>query len=274
MKKPIVSVILPTFNRARTLKRAISSVLNQSFKDFELIIIDDASKDNTFEIISRYSDKRIIYLKRNINSCIEKVNARNDGLKIARGKYIAYIDSDNDWLKQHLKVLYNFIESDKKLSVVYCDSWVWRNGVRNRERGYDFDKKKAVPFPFIDTGEIMHKKKCIKKSGMWKYDGYKHDDWEFFVRLSKYHNTKHLRKILCNYYCSNQLDNAMSFLKKAINNYRHNKRMSQISIQYLRYSIESCEKCPPKQKIRAKKIESAAKALFLFKDKNEVLNLL
>lgn len=272
--KPKISVILPTFNRAHTIEGAIDSVLNQSFKDFELIIVDDDSTDNTIEIIKKYNDKRIVYLKRNINSCIEKVNARNDGLKIARGKYIAYIDSDNSWLRHHLKSLYNFIENDKKISVAYCDSWVWRNGIKSVERSFDFKKNMVVPVVFIETGEIMHKKNCIKKTGLWKYDGYKLDDWDFFVRLSKYYNTEHLKSILCNYYYSDQLYNAAFFLKRAMSNFRLGKKLAQGSIQDLKHSIKCCRKCTPEQESSAMEIESAAKALLVFKNRNEVLNLI
>jgi len=270
--KPRVSVILPTYNRAYIIERAIDSVLNQSFKDFELIIIDDASTDNTFSIINKYVDKRIVYLKREINSCVEKVSARNDGIRIARGKYIAYIDSDNSWFKNHLKYLYEFIEHNKRLCFVYCDSWVWRYGIKRKERG--FAEKMAVPFPFADTGEMFHKKKCAEKMGMWNFDGYFSDDWDFFRRFSKHHNIKHLRKILCNYYCSSHLKNAVAMFNMGVDAYRNNKAINKQVVNYLKLSIKESELHIGRNKNDTQKIEDAAKAMLLFGNHKGVFKII
>lgn len=95
VKNPTVSVIMPTYNRADVLSGAIESILNQSFKDFEFIIIDDGSTDNTAEIIQKYAEKdpRIVFLKNEKNSGI--VYGLNRGLEKARGKYIARMDDDD-----------------------------------------------------------------------------------------------------------------------------------------------------------------------------------
>lgn len=102
--KPLVSVILPTYNRARLLPRAIDSVLNQTYKNLELIIIDDGSTDNTDEIVSRYqaSDSRVRYLKNSRNSGAPV--SRNRGIKAAEGEYIAFQDSDDEWTLPKLRV--------------------------------------------------------------------------------------------------------------------------------------------------------------------------
>ena len=87
---PLVSVIIPTFNRAYIIHKAIESVLHQKFKNFELIVIDDGSEDNTDEVISDY--KPVIYIKKKHEG---QAAARNAGLKIAKGEYIASLDSDD-----------------------------------------------------------------------------------------------------------------------------------------------------------------------------------
>ena len=94
-KCPMVSVIIPTFNRAHLIGRAIKSVLNQTYQDFEIIVIDDGSTDNTGEIIRSFTDKRIKYIKKYKKNKGISV-ARNIGIKVARGKYIALLDSDDE----------------------------------------------------------------------------------------------------------------------------------------------------------------------------------
>jgi len=98
MNNPLVSIILPTYNGARAIGRSIESIFKQSFSDWELIIVNDYSKDNTEEIILNYKakDSRIIYLRNEENLGIQK--SLNKGLKNAKGDYIARIDDDDEWI--------------------------------------------------------------------------------------------------------------------------------------------------------------------------------
>jgi glycosyltransferase involved in cell wall biosynthesis len=97
---PVVSVILPTFNRAHLLGRAITSVFNQTFRDFELIVVDDGSTDDTERVLGSFSSSqlRIVKLPRNLGPA----NARNVGIQAARGDFIAFQDSDDEWLPHKL----------------------------------------------------------------------------------------------------------------------------------------------------------------------------
>lgn len=98
----MISVVLPTYNRTKTLGRAIESVLAQSYKDIELIVVDDASTDNTESLVSEYSDSRIRYirLQENSGSCA----ARNAGIIAAKGEYVAFQDSDDYWRPDKLSI--------------------------------------------------------------------------------------------------------------------------------------------------------------------------
>ena len=95
-----ISVILPVFNGERFIKQAIQSVLQQTFVDFELIIIDDASTDNTQEVIRQFKDSRIRFISHKENKGV--CAARNTGLEMARGNWIAPIDTDDVWHKERL----------------------------------------------------------------------------------------------------------------------------------------------------------------------------
>lgn len=97
---PSVSVIITTYNRANLVSRAIDSVLNQTYKDFELIIIDDGSTDNTKSLIDSYlqKDKRIVYFYQENKGW---PSALNKGIELSKGEYIAFLDSDNEWLPKN-----------------------------------------------------------------------------------------------------------------------------------------------------------------------------
>ncbi|MBC2717618.1 MAG: glycosyltransferase family 2 protein [Desulfobacteraceae bacterium] len=99
-QSPVFSIILPTFNRDQLLPRAIKSVLVQTFVNFELIIVDDASADNTTGIIKKFADPRIRYCHHANNS--GAAAARNSGIRLAKGKYISFLDDDDEYLPDFL----------------------------------------------------------------------------------------------------------------------------------------------------------------------------
>jgi glycosyltransferase involved in cell wall biosynthesis len=95
-ERPLVSVILPTYNRASMLPRAISSALNQNYSNIELIVIDDCSSDETETVVRSFEDPRIIYERLEKNSGGSA--ARNFGIEISLGEFIAFLDDDDEWL--------------------------------------------------------------------------------------------------------------------------------------------------------------------------------
>ena len=100
----LFSIIIPTYNRAHTLERAIQSVLTQTYQNFELLIVDDGSTDNTNEIVERIADKRICYYKKKNE---ERNIARNFGVSHAQGDYVCFLDSDDYLLPNHFRTAYN-----------------------------------------------------------------------------------------------------------------------------------------------------------------------
>lgn len=112
-----ISVIMPAYNAANYIKTAIESVLNQSFDNFELIIINDGSQDNTIDIISEFDDDRISI----VNNCHNFIGSLNIGLQKASGKYIARMDADDLMLPERLSAQYTFMEEHKDIDV--CGTW-------------------------------------------------------------------------------------------------------------------------------------------------------
>jgi len=122
--KPLVTVIIPTFNRASIVGRAIRSVLGQTYPDWELLVVDDASTDGTEREVRSYSDKRIKYIRHQNNRRVSA--ARNTGIRCARGEYVSFLDDDDEWLPEKLEreveVLQN---SDPDVGLVYSGKTVY-----------------------------------------------------------------------------------------------------------------------------------------------------
>ncbi|MBD2820338.1 glycosyltransferase [Xenorhabdus sp. 42] len=108
MKKETFSIIMPSYNSQKTIEKSIDSVINQSFPDFLLYIVDDNSTDETFNIIKKFQDKRIIYVKNNVN--IGVAGTRNKALSLCKGKYITFLDSDDYWHPQKLEKQLSLLE--------------------------------------------------------------------------------------------------------------------------------------------------------------------
>ncbi|MBR4690273.1 MAG: glycosyltransferase family 2 protein [Bacteroidales bacterium] len=131
------SIIIPTYNRAAFLPKAIESVLNQTYTDWELIIVDDGSTDNTREVVSQYNDGRITYI---YQQNAERSVARNNGIAHAKGDYVCFLDSDNVMLPNRLQLL---AETITKTACYFTD-------IEYRNEGKDSSVVKAgrkYPFP-------------------------------------------------------------------------------------------------------------------------------
>ena len=116
-----VSVIIPTHNRAHMVRRAIESVLAQTWQDFEIVVISDGSKDSTDEVVASFVDNRIRLLKHERERGASA--ARNTGLQASSGGYIAFLDDDDEWLPDKLRVQLDAIrQSDSMTGLVYC--WI------------------------------------------------------------------------------------------------------------------------------------------------------
>ena len=111
-KKYKISVIIPTYNNALTISRAIDSVLSQSFPPHEIIVVNDGSSDNTSDVLSKYEDEIIVV---NLFRSEGPATARNAGLEIAKGNWIAFLDGDDKWLRRKLEKQVAFIESNPEL---------------------------------------------------------------------------------------------------------------------------------------------------------------
>lgn len=179
-----ISVVMPVYNGEKYINDSIESILAQTFKDFELIIIDDGSDDNTVNLIEHFKDQRIRLLHNSHNF----IHALNKGLDIAQGKYIARMDADDIMNPNRLAVQYKLMEKEKK--IIVCASWIRMFGEKNREcpsfRG-------QINHPLIQMLEgniLAHPTVMIRKNFLvkhqLKYENYQYaEDFKLWSEIAK-----------------------------------------------------------------------------------------
>ena len=124
MKKPFFSVIIPSYNHANFIEKSINSVLKQTFKSYEIIVIDNYSTDSTKNILSKYKNKIICKKIHNLGIIAK---SRNLGLKISKGKWICFLDSDDEWFSDKLKIVHEQIS--KNQAHVICNNEIVTKGL-------------------------------------------------------------------------------------------------------------------------------------------------
>ncbi len=183
---PKVSVIIPTYNRLPMLMEAVDSVLTQDFEDIELIVVDDGSTDETGEEIKRYGG-RVRLLQHSENRGVSA--ARNRGILHARGKYIAFLDSDDLWVKGKLKIQVTFLDDNPPYPLCYTDEiWV-RKGKRvnpkvkhSKYSGWIFEK--CLPLCTISPSSAVMRKTLLSKVGLFDEALPVCEDYDFWLRVS------------------------------------------------------------------------------------------
>ena len=120
-----VSVVIRTYNRGYVIAEAIASVLGQTYDDFEIIVVDDGSTDNTFEVVKQFRNDKIQYIRHDRNRGVSA--AGNTGIRVATGDVIAHLDSDDLWKPEMLRTLVDFLNRNPEVGAVFCDVEVIRN---------------------------------------------------------------------------------------------------------------------------------------------------
>ena len=183
---PKVSVIIPTYNRLPMLKEAVDSVLAQDFEDMELIVVDDGSTDETAEEMKRYGG-RVKLIQNSENKGVSA--ARNKGILHARGKYIAFLDSDDLWVKGKLKIQVSFLDDNPHYPVCHTDEiWIRRGKRVNpmlkhaKYSGWIFEK--CLPLCIISPSSVMMKRTLFSKVGLFDEALPVCEDYDFWLRVS------------------------------------------------------------------------------------------
>jgi glycosyltransferase involved in cell wall biosynthesis len=184
-KDPLVSVIIPTFNRSHLLGETLDSVLAQSFKDFEIIVVDDASTDETQSLLKKYSSLKSIVLE--VNQGVSF--ARNSGIELAKGRYICFLDSDDVWEPKKLEIQIQWMEEHIEFVASQTEEIWIRNGVRinprEKHKKYSGDIfLQSLPLCIVSPSSVMIRTKILKETGGFDPKLQACEDYDLWVRMS------------------------------------------------------------------------------------------
>lgn len=184
---PLVSILMPVYNGEEFLKEAIDSILNQTYKNFEFIIINDGSTDSTEDIILSYNDKRIRYFKNSTN--IKLIATLNKGLTLCQGKYIARMDADDVALPQRLEKQVVYFENHPEVGVL--GSWVQILDLKNNRtisflQGNSNIRLKLFFNNYLHHPTVMLRNSVIQKHHLFYPKILHTEDYAFWILLAKY----------------------------------------------------------------------------------------
>ena len=199
----LISVIIPSYNYSRYLSQAVKSVLDQTYKDYEVIVVDDGSTDNTKEVLEPFSGLiRYIYQE---NKGLP--SAYNTGIKASNGEFIAFLDSDDLWLPEKLKLQYECIDARPSCGMVICNGYIFNEtGVL----GTFFPVDIINPVPenlhtslflknIIPGNTPLIRKACFDKIGLHDETLSSAEDLDLWIRLTRYYNVGYVPKLLVKY---------------------------------------------------------------------------
>jgi len=200
----LVSVIIPTYNRADFIIETVKSVLCQTYQDFEIIIIDDGSTDNTSDLIKTIDDVRLKYIYQK-NSGLP-ASPRNVGIKKAKGNFIAFLDSDDLWLPEKLEKQVEILANDDNIGLVYCNASYFGADYHGDstivQKGYSGDVfDKLIEKNFVPALSVMCRREVFTVAGL--FDESKNlravEDYELWMRIAKYFKLHYIDQVLCRY---------------------------------------------------------------------------
>jgi glycosyltransferase involved in cell wall biosynthesis len=212
-----VSVVIPTYNRAYILAGALQSVLSQSFHDFEVLVVDDASTDATRELVTQFADARVRYLRQDTNRGVGA--ARNLAVESARGEYISFLDSDDVWRADKLQREVSFLDSTQEIDAVFsdlektdhgrvCESFMRTTPVFGKRLPTErYQDPQVLPqhemylcllqeIP-IKPSALTVRRRLFSEIGVFNSSLRSGEDWEFLLRFARLHRFGYIDAPLC-----------------------------------------------------------------------------
>ncbi|MBK8625159.1 MAG: glycosyltransferase family 2 protein [Saprospiraceae bacterium] len=194
MKCPLFSIIIPTYNRAHIIHRPIESILAQTFTDWELIIVDDGSTDDTKAVVDSYPDERIRYVWQENQ---ERSAARNHGIRLAKGEWICFQDSDDEYLTNHLQVLNQGIGDNPNFKVIRTGLFIHENRNFISQSGKKSLNYDPYPFESFTTATFHY---TLLKELQFNPQYFISEDLHFLLKIGMKHKMKVLNECTGVYY--------------------------------------------------------------------------
>lgn len=191
MIKPLVSVVIPVYNRPEALKKTLESVIIQTYANLEILVIDDGSDVEIYPIIEELNDNRISYFRLEHNNANV---ARNYGIEYSKGKYIAMLDADDLWLENHIESCFDFIQKEQTDgiygSLILRDIFSKKEHIATvrplRENETMIDYLLSLGYG-AQTSTLFMTRESVKKVS-WNPELNRHQDYDFVIRYSKQYN--------------------------------------------------------------------------------------
>ena len=268
-KKILITIVIPTYNNDLLLQKSISSVVNQTFDNFELLIIDNHSTDKTSEIISEFNDARISHIKISNNGVISK--SRNLGIKLAQGEWIAFLDSDDIWYPKRLEKISKFCTKQYDFDVITTNEYKVFDKSSNRQKlFYGLKSNNKYKSLLIYGNRLSPSATVVRKSFLEKHSLYFREnkdfitveDYDFWLMLA-FNNAKFL------FLKSFEGEYLMHLNNSSNKKNLHNKNLLSL-LKYHVYKVQKFDK--NKDRLFAK-ITNFRKFSILVKEKNFLASL-
>ena len=204
---PLVSVIVPTYNRPDMLAEALQSILDQTYPNIEIIVVNDAGQDVSGVVAKLNSSNKINYIAHDRNQGLAA--ARNMGIHASKGSYIAYLDDDDIYFPEHVATLVDRLKNGGH-AVAYSDAYRGlqtlegdRYVVKVRDIPYslEFDRLRMLCQNFIPVLCLMHRRACLERAGMFDARLKRYEDWDLWIRMSQHYEFVHIKKVTCEFRC-------------------------------------------------------------------------
>ena len=192
LENPFFSVVIPTYNHEFFLKKAVESVLAQTFNDYEIIIIDNYSNDNTQNLIKNFNNKKINYVKNHNHGLL--AISRNMGIEKSQGKWIAFLDSDDTWYPEKLMIINNFLKKNIDYDVI-CNNELIIDKINNRKVVWKYGPYKSNFYELLikygnlvsTSASVVNKEYLLNNNFQFSEERNfaPYEDYDFWMRLAK-----------------------------------------------------------------------------------------
>jgi glycosyltransferase involved in cell wall biosynthesis len=250
MKNYLVSVIIPSYNSEKTICRCLDSVFKQTYQNFEIVICDDKSKDNTRDLLKSITDPRvsIYYLNENGGSAV----ARNTAMQNSKGELFAFLDSDDEWYPEKLEEQILYFKN-KNVGIVFAGAKI----VKNEKKVHYYKPKtkwENESFSKLFLGQMNYmtptaifKKECVDKSGLMAPELRRNQDYDFFLRILKNYELKIIEKPLAIIHVNtkkatfSRLENSIGFYEaERLSFFKENFTEEEVNLFFARKYRDLC----------------------------------
>ena len=202
MKQPLVSIIIPSYNMSALAVRAVESVLSQTYKNIEIIVVDDGSTDDTRLRLESFKEKIRYFYKTNGGVC----SARNVGLREARGEFIGLLDSDDTYMPEKVERCLDFLQKNPDFCFVHTDTYLVDSQGNDIER-YQHPKSRCAGWitdqllmgNFIANPTNFFRRECYERCGGYEESLFPPGDWDLWLRISKEYKIGYIDQPLSRY---------------------------------------------------------------------------